>query len=63
MALSEWNRVMFGDICKQLNIREDIVRVKEELFEENPTAINRMILQRAQEELRQYLYYKEEYWR
>jgi len=41
IALSTWSRVRFGDIFKQLVIREDIVRIKEGLFEELPTAENR----------------------
>nr|XP_016494758.1 PREDICTED: uncharacterized protein LOC107813948 [Nicotiana tabacum] len=41
-ALSKWNRETFGDIFKQLAILEDIVRVKEMLFEEEPTTENRI---------------------
>jgi len=59
IALSTWSRVRFGDIFKQLVIREDIVRIKEGLFEELPTAENRAILQKAQAELKQYLHYEE----
>jgi len=55
--------VRFGDIFKQLVIREDIVRIKEGLFEELPTAENRDILQKAHAELKQYLQYEEEFWR
>ncbi|XP_070038372.1 uncharacterized protein [Nicotiana tomentosiformis] len=46
-ALSHWSKLIFGDIFKQLAIREDIVRVKEMLFEENPTIENRAVLQKA----------------
>ncbi|XP_059310123.1 uncharacterized protein LOC132061298 [Lycium ferocissimum] len=37
-VLSSWSREVYGDIFKQLIIREEIVRVKEELFEETPSA-------------------------
>ncbi|XP_059315045.1 uncharacterized protein LOC132065599 [Lycium ferocissimum] len=56
-------REVFGDIFKQLIIREEIVRLKEELFEENPSQLNRMVLQKAQAETKRYLHYEEEYWR
>ncbi|XP_059284731.1 uncharacterized protein LOC132038025 [Lycium ferocissimum] len=52
VVLSAWSRQVFGDIFKQLTIREDIVRIKEQLFEEAPTEVNRMVLQRAQLSLR-----------
>ncbi|XP_060183615.1 uncharacterized protein LOC132613564 [Lycium barbarum] len=51
-TLSHWSKQYFGDIFKQLCIREDIVRVKEKLFEEDPSEVNRMVLQRAQAELK-----------
>lgn len=51
-ALSRWSRERFGDIFKQLSIREEIARLKETLFEENPTTGNRMVLQRDQAELK-----------
>ncbi|KAK4714206.1 hypothetical protein R3W88_020113 [Solanum pinnatisectum] len=63
IALSTWSKVRFCDIFKQLVIGEDIVRIKEGLFEELPTAENRAILQKAQAELKQYLHYEEEFWR
>ncbi|KAH0702373.1 uncharacterized protein [Solanum tuberosum] len=62
-ALSNWSRVTFGDIFKQLSIREEIVRVKEVLFETSPTTENRKILQKAQAELKMYVHFEEEYWR
>ncbi|XP_059280947.1 uncharacterized protein LOC132034569 [Lycium ferocissimum] len=63
VVLSAWSRQVFGDIFKQLTIKEDIVRIKEQLFEESPTEVNRMVLQRAQAELKRYLHYEEECWR
>ncbi|XP_060210656.1 uncharacterized protein LOC132637608 [Lycium barbarum] len=62
-ALSAWSKTTFGDIFKQLVIREDIVKIKEQLFEENPSEENRMVMQRAQAELKLYLHYEEEFWR
>ncbi|XP_060170505.1 uncharacterized protein LOC132601442 [Lycium barbarum] len=62
-ALSQWSKHTFGDIFKLLSIREEKVRIKEDLFEEFPTEGNRMILRRAQAELKKYMHYKEEFWR
>ncbi|XP_075084859.1 uncharacterized protein LOC142168098 [Nicotiana tabacum] len=62
-ALSKWSRETFGDIFKQLAILEDIVRVKEMLFEEEPTIENRIVLQKAQSELKKYLSIEEKYWK
>lgn len=62
-ALACWSKERFGDIFKQLIIREKIVRLKEEFFEENPTISNRIVLQSAQAELKRYLHFEEEFWR
>ncbi|XP_060182430.1 uncharacterized protein LOC132612110 [Lycium barbarum] len=62
-ALSTWSKTTFGDIFNQLVIREDIVKIKEQLFEENPSEENRMVIQKAQTELKLYLHYEEEFWR
>ncbi|XP_070007332.1 uncharacterized protein [Nicotiana sylvestris] len=62
-ALSKWSRETFGDIFKQLAIFEDIVRVKEMLFEEEPTIENMIVLQKAQSELKKYLSIEEQYWK
>ncbi|XP_060194932.1 uncharacterized protein LOC132624122 [Lycium barbarum] len=61
VVLSAWSRQVFGAIFKQSTIREDIVRIEEQLFEESPTEVNRMLLQRAQAELKRYLHYEEEF--
>ncbi|XP_070050533.1 uncharacterized protein [Nicotiana tomentosiformis] len=42
VALYKWSNVTFGDIFTQLSILEDIVKVKELLFEEEPTIANRI---------------------
>nr|XP_016447036.1 PREDICTED: uncharacterized protein LOC107772066 [Nicotiana tabacum] len=62
-SLSKWSREIFGDIFKQLAILEDIVRVKEMLFEEEPTTENRIVLQKVQSELKKYLSIEEQYWK
>ncbi|XP_075084878.1 uncharacterized protein LOC107761180 [Nicotiana tabacum] len=62
-ALSHWCMLTYGDIFKQLAIREDIVRVKEILFEEDPTIENRIVLQKAQAELKKYLSFEEQFWK
>lgn len=48
-----------GDIFNHSIIREDIVRVKEDLFEANPSPKNRMVLQLTQGGLKKYLHYRE----
>ncbi|XP_075095204.1 uncharacterized protein LOC142173503 [Nicotiana tabacum] len=53
----------FGDIFKQLEILEDIVKVKEMLFEEESIIENIIILQRTQSELKKYLSLEEQYWK
>ncbi|XP_060170719.1 uncharacterized protein LOC132601661 [Lycium barbarum] len=63
VGLSTWSKTTFGDIFKQLVIKEDIVKIKEQLFQENPSEENRMVMQRAQAELKLYLHYEEEFWR
>ncbi|XP_060195031.1 uncharacterized protein LOC132624242 [Lycium barbarum] len=63
VALSTWSKATFGDIFKQLVVREDIVKIKDHLFEENPSEENRMVMQRAQAELKLYLHYEENFWR
>ncbi|XP_070033112.1 uncharacterized protein [Nicotiana tomentosiformis] len=47
----------------QLTIREDIVRIKEMLFEEEPTTENRIVLQQAQVTLKRYLSFEVQYWK
>ncbi|MDV3190757.1 MAG: hypothetical protein Q8838_02445 [Candidatus Phytoplasma australasiaticum] len=63
LALSKWSKECFGDIFKQLAIREEIVKLKERHFEEYPSAENRTTLNRAHAEFAKYLKYEEELWR
>ncbi|XP_060182971.1 uncharacterized protein LOC132612916 [Lycium barbarum] len=60
---SQHSKATFGDIFKKLVVREDIVRVKEQLFEDDPSPANKMVLQLAQAELKKYMHYEEEFWR
>ncbi|KAH0685786.1 hypothetical protein KY285_016345 [Solanum tuberosum] len=46
-----------------LIIREDIVRVKEQLFEHTPTSVNREVFSRTQAGYTKYLHFEEEFWR
>ncbi|KAH0693469.1 hypothetical protein KY285_020566 [Solanum tuberosum] len=62
VALTKWSRDTYGDIFKQITIREDIVKIKEKLFEESPNAKNREVLQRAHAEYKKYLHFEEIFW-
>ncbi|XP_015160507.1 uncharacterized protein [Solanum tuberosum] len=62
-ALTKWSKEKFGDIFKQLAIREEIVKIKEQLFLDDPSPTHRGILQQAQAELKQYKHFEEEFWR
>ncbi|KAH0693102.1 hypothetical protein KY285_020199 [Solanum tuberosum] len=54
-ALSMWSKETFGDIFKQLLIREEVVRIKEKHFEESPNHENRVVIQKARAEYTKYL--------
>ncbi|XP_060182357.1 uncharacterized protein LOC132612025 [Lycium barbarum] len=62
-ALYTWSKATFGDIFKQLTVREEVVKIKEQCFEEDPTPMNRMVLQQAQAALKKYVHYEEEFFR
>ncbi|WMV19930.1 hypothetical protein MTR67_013315 [Solanum verrucosum] len=62
VALTRWSREAYGNIFKKLLIREDIMKIKEKLFEEEPSVINREVLQRAQAEYKKYLHFEEKFW-
>ncbi|XP_060212032.1 uncharacterized protein LOC132639607 [Lycium barbarum] len=62
-ALTPWSKETFGDIFKQLPVREEVVRIKEQCFEEDLAPVNRMVLQQAQASLKKYVHYEEEFWR
>ncbi|XP_019255101.1 PREDICTED: uncharacterized protein LOC109233686 [Nicotiana attenuata] len=62
-VLSKWSKVTSGDIFKQLAILEGNVKVKEMLFEVEPTRANRIVLHQAQAELKKYLSIEDQYWK
>lgn len=43
--MTVWSRETFGDIFQQLLIREDIARIKEKLFAEDPSVENMIVMQ------------------
>ncbi|KAG5595365.1 hypothetical protein H5410_036597 [Solanum commersonii] len=53
---------LFKENIKRLLIREDIAKIKEQLFEEVPNAENREILHRAQDKYKKYLHFEEVFW-
>lgn len=61
ISLANWSRERFGDMFKQFIIREEVVKLKDELFEQNPTPTNRSILQKAQAERKKYLHFEKEF--
>lgn len=61
-ALTKWRRETYGDFFKQLSIKENIVKIKEKLFEESPNAENKEVLQRAHVEYKRYLHFEEIFW-
>lgn len=61
-ALSTKRRDTFGNIFEELIIRDKIVKIKENIFEEQPNAINREVLHQAQAKFKRYLYFEKEFW-
>lgn len=39
------------------------MKIKEQIFKENPSAVNKMFLQQAQAEIKKYIHYEKEFWR
>ncbi|XP_060202705.1 uncharacterized protein LOC132631119 [Lycium barbarum] len=50
-VLSKWSRDTFGDIFRQIDTLEEVVKIHDQEFEENPTGANRAKLQKVQAEL------------
>lgn len=63
LALAKWSKDNFGDIFKQLVIWKEVVKVKENKFEYNPTGENKSIVNKAHVEFTKYLKYEEDFWR
>ncbi|KAG5599443.1 hypothetical protein H5410_030813 [Solanum commersonii] len=55
-SLCKWSRDKFGDIFKQIAIIEEIVKIKEVLFQKDPSFDNRSILSQAHTELKLYVH-------
>lgn len=62
-ALTGWSKREFSNIFIQRATLEDIVRVKEEQLELDPTPKNREELSKVEAELRRNLKLEEEYWK
>jgi len=62
-ALGMWSKEVFGNIFQQIATLEDMIRIKENQFEINPSAGNRTDLSRMEAELKKYLKIEEEYWK
>lgn len=63
LAQSKWSRENFRDIFKKLTIGKEIVKLKEKLFVERPSAINRVVLNKAHIEYTKYLKFEDDFWR
>ncbi|XP_060216574.1 uncharacterized protein LOC132644046 [Lycium barbarum] len=49
-VLHQWSRLTYGDIFKQIIIRKEIFRINDGLFEEDPSPINKCVLQKFTQE-------------
>ncbi|XP_060211851.1 uncharacterized protein LOC132639423 [Lycium barbarum] len=62
-ALSQWSRATFGDIFQKISNLQEVIKVHEGLFEENPTLQNRVKLRHVEAELTRVYALVEEYWK
>lgn len=62
-ALTRWSKEYFGNIFKEIATLEDIIKIREKQFEENPSGLNRNNLFKAHAELSMHLKREEEVWR
>lgn len=63
LAFAKLSKDSFEDISKQLVIWEEVVKLKEKKFEDNPTGENRSIVNKAHAGFTRYLEYDEDFWR
>lgn len=49
-ALTRWSKKIFSNTSKQLINREKIVMLNKDLFDEDPSVVNRVVFQRARAE-------------
>ncbi|XP_060216785.1 uncharacterized protein LOC132644224 [Lycium barbarum] len=62
-ALAQWSKATFGNIFQEIEALEEIIKVKENQFQNLPTPTNRQELHKVQAELNRYLHLEEEYWK
>ncbi|XP_060195138.1 uncharacterized protein LOC132624361 [Lycium barbarum] len=62
-ALTKWSKETFGDIFKQVATLEEIVKVHETAFEENPSQENRARLQSVQADLIRFYAIEKKFWK
>lgn len=63
MKMTKWSKESFGDIFKQLAIREEVVKLKEKNSEHNPSVENKTVVNKAHTEFTKYLKFVEDLWR
>lgn len=61
LDLAKWSNNKFDHIFKHLLISDETVKLKEKLFEDDPSASHRKFLQHAQAEYKLYLHYVEDF--
>ncbi|XP_060216354.1 uncharacterized protein LOC132643852 [Lycium barbarum] len=62
-VLSKWSRDTYGNIFKQIDTLEEIVKIHEQEFEKNPSGANRERLQKVQAELINFYAVEEKFWK
>ncbi|XP_047264607.1 uncharacterized protein LOC124896806 [Capsicum annuum] len=63
VALTKWSKQSFGNIFQEIATLEEVIKIKENQFEENPPGENRASLFKIQVELIVQLKKEEEYWK
>ncbi|XP_060177974.1 uncharacterized protein LOC132607911 [Lycium barbarum] len=62
-CLTQWSKETYGNIYKDIETLEDIIKVHEQQFEMQPTSINRGSFHRVQAKLTKILHLEEELWK
>ncbi|WMV24639.1 hypothetical protein MTR67_018024 [Solanum verrucosum] len=62
-ALTGWSKEAFGNIFQQIATMEDVIKVKKDQLEIQPSASNRADLNKVETELKKFLRLEEEFWR
>lgn len=58
-----WSKDNFGNIFQEIATLEDIIKIREKQFEENPSRVNRTKFFKAHVELNMHLNREEYFWR